>query len=50
MAAHCVHCKKPISCGCQKTTAKDGATVCKGCVHVYNASLDAGTTRNNGKK
>ena len=47
MAATCKHCKKAISCGCQKTTAKDGATVCKQCVHVYNASLDAGTTRNN---
>ena len=39
MAANCKHCKKVISCGCQKTSATDGATVCKQCVHVYNASL-----------
>ena len=40
MAATCKHCKRQIGCGCQKTTAKDGAIVCKQCVHTYNTSLE----------
>ena len=37
---NCRNCNKPISCGCQKTAAKDGSTVCKMCLQEYNAKLD----------
>jgi len=32
----CNHCKKGFTCGCQKTKAKDGSTVHKKCLKIYN--------------
>lgn len=36
---NCTKCKKPFTCGCQKTRAKDGATVHKTCKTSYEADL-----------
>jgi hypothetical protein len=39
----CSNCKKSLSCGCQKRTAVNGASVCSNCVTAYNKTLtDAG--------
>lgn len=35
---NCVHCNKRFTCGCQKTKAADGKTVCKTCLSSYNKS------------
>ena len=37
--ASCSNCKKKLSCGCQKRTAKDGASVCSNCVAAYESKL-----------
>ena len=33
---NCKHCGGKFSCGCQKSTAKDGSTVHKSCLKAYN--------------
>jgi len=33
---NCKHCNGKFSCGCQKSTAKDGSTVHKTCLKAYN--------------
>lgn len=37
---NCPNCKRSLSCGCQRATAKNGAVVCNSCVAQYNASLE----------
>lgn len=39
MSATCPNCKSKLSCGCQKRTASDGATVCTICKASYEAKL-----------
>jgi hypothetical protein len=39
--ASCSNCKKNLSCGCQKRTAKDGASVCSNCITSYETKLAA---------
>jgi len=41
-AKNCAHCKRPIGCGCQQTTASNGQIIHKGCQNAYEASLEAG--------
>lgn len=36
----CQHCKKAITCGCQKATATDGNIVHKSCLHDYTLKLN----------
>ena len=36
---NCQNCKKKLTCGCQKKTAKDGTQVCTSCVLAYNNSI-----------
>ena len=33
---NCKHCNGRFTCGCQKSTAKDGSTVHKTCLKAYN--------------
>jgi hypothetical protein len=33
---NCKHCGGKFTCGCQKSTAKDGSTVHKTCLKAYN--------------
>ena len=35
----CPNCKTKMSCGCQKRTASNGASVCSTCISQYEASL-----------
>jgi len=35
---NCKHCNGRFTCGCQKSTAKDGSTVHKTCLKAYNNS------------
>lgn len=39
MSSICPNCKSKLSCGCQKRTASDGATVCTTCINPYEAAL-----------
>lgn len=41
MGATCANCKSTLSCGCQKRTAVNGASVCNKCVAGYNSKLEA---------
>ena len=43
--AHCAHCKKPIGCGCQKTSASNKETIHKTCKPAYEAAIEAGIVR-----
>lgn len=33
---NCPNCQTPITCGCQKRVAKDGAQVCSKCLPAYD--------------
>lgn len=35
----CPNCKAKMSCGCQKRTASNGASVCSTCISQYEAGL-----------
>lgn len=35
----CNNCNKKLSCGCQRTVAKDGKSCCSKCVKKYNKNL-----------
>lgn len=37
--ATCNNCKRKLSCGCQKSKASDGTSVCKNCKASYEANL-----------
>lgn len=39
MSILCPNCKTKLSCGCQKRTASNGATVCTSCLPAYEAQL-----------
>lgn len=39
MAASCQNCGTSLSCGCQKRTASNGASVCAHCITDYEATL-----------
>lgn len=39
MGAICPNCKSKLSCGCQKRTASNGASVCTTCLSSYEAAL-----------
>lgn len=41
----CIHCGKGFSCGCQKAKAKDGKTVHKSCLTVYNGTVNVSTNK-----
>jgi hypothetical protein len=43
----CPNCKKALSCGCQKTKASDGSTVCKNCKTNYEKSINTNTSNSN---
>jgi hypothetical protein len=45
MAQNCSHCKRPIGCGCQKTTASNKQIIHKGCKPAYEAALAAGIVK-----
>lgn len=36
---NCKHCGGGFSCGCQRSTAKDGSTVHKTCLKDYNNKI-----------
>ena len=42
----CPNCKKALSCGCQKTKASDGSTVCKSCKSKYEKLIKTNTNSN----
>lgn len=44
--AVCPNCKAAITCGCQRTTAKDGTAVCKSCASSYNEQLNITVKKN----
>ena len=35
----CPNCKTKLTCGCQKRTASNGATVCSTCLAPYEAQI-----------
>ena len=35
MAGRCTNCNSRLTCGCQRVTASDGKSCCKGCIGVY---------------
>jgi|TARA_R100000084_G_scaffold53103_1_gene22308 hypothetical protein len=37
MKTNCANCGKKFTCGCQKTVAKNGQTICKSCKNIYNS-------------
>lgn len=37
--AHCLNCKKSLSCGCQRKKASDGTSVCAHCITAYEAGI-----------
>lgn len=39
MSAICPNCKSRLSCGCQKRSASNGATVCTMCINAYELKL-----------
>jgi len=47
MSALCPNCKARLSCGCQKRTASNGATVCANCLISYEQSLKKPKATNN---
>lgn len=42
----CLNCKSKMSCGCQKRTASDGASVCSTCIAGYENALKRGKKDN----
>lgn len=42
---NCPNCNTKLSCGCQKRTASNGATVCSTCLGSYEAGLKSGTIK-----
>lgn len=44
--SNCTHCGKKFTCGCQKTRAANGQTVCKTCKNAYDKKH--GTTKTSG--
>lgn len=36
---NCPNCNAPLSCGCQKRVASNGAQVCSSCVAAYERKL-----------
>ena len=36
---NCPNCAKPITCGCQKRVASNGAQVCSNCAAAYEEYL-----------
>lgn len=47
MSAICPTCNSRLSCGCQKRTASNGASVCTLCITRYEADLAAKKNANN---
>tara|TARA_B100001939_G_scaffold170516_1_gene147032 strand:- start:194 stop:367 length:174 start_codon:yes stop_codon:yes gene_type:complete len=41
----CANCNKGFSCGCQKTKARDGSTVHKSCLTIYNGKTNVSTNK-----
>lgn len=39
MSSSCPNCKAKLSCGCQKRTASNGASVCTMCLTSYENNL-----------
>jgi hypothetical protein len=35
----CANCGNMLSCGCQRTKASDGTSVCRSCIGSYEATL-----------
>lgn len=44
MAVLCMNCKAKLSCGCQKRTASNGASVCTNCITAYETALSRNRT------
>jgi len=44
MSILCLNCKAKLSCGCQKRTASNGASVCTTCLTGYEAQLKRAAT------
>lgn len=40
--AQCLNCKSSLSCGCQRRTASNGASVCANCLAAYEQKLKGG--------
>jgi hypothetical protein len=46
MGIQCPNCKAALGCGCQKRTARDGASVCAKCISSYESKLGVTKTPN----